>query len=99
MPAANVPRVDVPLADKWVHFTFFAGFTFLWLCAKPVTKPLWLFSMLSMGVAFGSLIELLQGAIPTLGRAAEVMDAVADSIGGLIGITIFAVCGAVVRHR
>ena len=89
MPAKNVPDINVPLADKWVHFIFFGGFTFLWLCARPILKPLWLLTMLFIAIAFGASIELMQGALPSLGRACEFMDAVADSIGGLLGIGLF----------
>lgn len=89
MPAMRVPKVNVPLIDKWVHFTFFGGFTFFWLCASPTLKTSRLVTVLLIAIAFGSLIEVLQGAFPSLGRASEFMDAVADSIGGLIGVLLF----------
>ncbi len=90
MPSRNVPKVDVPLVDKWVHFAFFGGFTFFWLCAGPTLKIARLATVLIIAIAFGSLIEILQGAFPSLGRASEFMDAVADSVGGIIGIVLFA---------
>lgn len=89
MPARNVPKVDVPLMDKWVHFTFFGGFTFFWLCSKPNIKTGWLLSILAIAVSFGCTIEVVQGLLPALGRASEVMDAAADSIGALLGIGLF----------
>ncbi len=91
MPARNVPHVAVPLIDKWVHFIFFGGFSLLWLCSNPTTKMVRLVLMLAIAVAFGCIIELLQGAFPTLGRASEGMDVVADAIGGLIGVVLFAI--------
>lgn len=99
MPAKNVPQVDVPLADKWVHFTFFGGFTFSWLCARPVFKTSWLITIGLVAVAFGALIEVLQGALPALGRASEFMDAVADSIGAVLGIILFSILAAIARKQ
>ena len=99
MPAPNVPKVDVPLADKWVHFTFFAGFTFFWLCAHPSLRASRLLTVLIIGIAFGSLIEVFQGLLPVLGRASEFMDAVADSIGALLGTILFFVSAAIAAKR
>ncbi len=91
MPARNVPHVAVPLIDKWVHFIFFGGFSFLWLCSNPTRKMVRLVLMLAISVAFGCIIEILQGAFPGLGRSSEVMDVVADAIGGAIGVTLFSI--------
>ena len=99
MPARNVPKVDVPLMDKWVHFTFFGGFTFFWLCSKPILSKAWLFSILAIAIAFGCAIEVLQGLLPALGRASEVMDAVADSIGAVLGVLIFSAFATVVKKK
>lgn len=89
MPSHRVPKVDMPLMDKWVHFVLFGGFTFLWLCARPAhrgTRPLFI---LAAGVLLGAVIELLQHALPSLGRAMELMDVVADGIGALLGVLLF----------
>ena len=93
MPAKDVPKVNVPLIDKWVHFTFFGGFSFLWLCAAPSLKMSRLLTVMLISVFFGSMIEIVQGAVPSLGRASEFMDAVADSVGAVLGIILF-VAGA-----
>lgn len=89
MPAANVPHVTVPLADKWVHFIFFGGFTFLWLCTPPSTRQVNLCLVLALAIAYGTIIEVLQGVFTSLGRSCEVMDVVADSIGGVLGVLVF----------
>ncbi len=99
MPAANVPKVEVPLIDKWVHFAFFGGFTFFWLCAKPSVKAIRLAAILLIAVTFGCLIELLQGALPALGRASEFMDAVADSIGALLGVIVFSIAAKIAGDK
>ena len=99
MPAKNVPKVDVPLMDKWVHFTFFGGFTFFWLCSRPALNKVWLLSIVAIAVAFGCAIEVLQGLLPALGRASEVMDAVADSIGAVLGVLIFSAFASVAKRK
>ena len=99
LPAKEIPRVDVPLIDKWVHFVLFGGFTFLWLCSRPLTKPAWLLTIFLTGVALGATIELLQGALSFLGRACEFMDAVADSIGALLGVFLFRGIAAISAKR
>jgi VanZ family protein len=88
-PGKELPKVDVPLIDKWVHLVMFGGFTFLWLCAKPVVKASRLVTLFLISVALGAFIELMQGLLSFLGRSMEFMDAVADSIGGLLGICLF----------
>lgn len=98
MPARNVPKVDVPLIDKWVHFVFFGGFTFLWLCGYPSLKTIRLLVVLLLAIALGCTIEVLQGALPCLGRAMEFMDAVADSIGGVLGVAVFVGCSRMRRR-
>ena len=91
-PGKDIPKVDVPLIDKWVHFALFGGFTFLWLCARPFIDRRWLFSLFLISVALGSFIEVMQGWLTFLGRSMELMDAVADSVGGLLGIGLFRLC-------
>ena len=91
-PGKEIPRVDVPLIDKWVHLVLFGGFTFLWLCARPIINLRSLLVLLLISVALGSFIEIMQGLLTFLGRSMELMDAVADSIGGLLGIGIFCLC-------
>ena len=88
-PGKEIPKVDVPYIDKWTHLVLFGGFTFLWLCTKPSQKTKWLIRLFLIAVAFGSFIELMQGLLSFLGRSMEFMDAVADAIGGLLGIGLF----------
>ena len=98
-PGKDLPKVDAPFIDKWVHLVLFGGFAFFWLCARPVVKLSWLFIVFIIGVALGASIELLQGALPSLGRACEFMDAVADSVGTLLGIGLFSAFAAAARAK
>lgn len=88
-PAPEIPKIDVPLIDKWTHFVLFGGFTFLWLCARPVRSTKALSILFFIALLFGALIEVLQGVLTFLGRSMEFMDAVADSLGGALGIGLF----------
>ena len=88
-PGKELPKVDVPFIDKWTHLVLFGGFTFLWLCARPVITPSSLFALFLLSVALGSFIEVMQGLLTFLGRSMEFMDAVADGVGGLLGIGLF----------
>ena len=92
MPAKEIPDVHVPFIDKWVHLVLFGGFTFLWLCARPKINFKSLIGMFLIAVALGAFIEIMQGILTFLGRSMELMDAVADSVGGLLGIRLFCLC-------
>lgn len=88
-PGRDLPKVDVPLIDKWTHLVLFGVFSFLWLCAHPIRSTRWLILLLLISITIGCLIELLQGYFTSLGRSMELMDAVADGLGGLLGILLF----------
>lgn len=89
IPGNEVPELDIPLMDKYVHFIIFAAFSFLWLCT--FTKPRFSAGLLLLiaSVALGYLVELLQGSGITTGRSYEEADVLADGIGGLIGVISF----------
>lgn len=88
-PAADIPQVDIPLIDKWTHIVLFGVFSFLWLCARPLLTTPWVTGLFIISVTFGAFIEMLQGTLTFLGRSMELMDGVADAIGGAVGIGIF----------
>lgn len=90
LPAKEIPNVDVPMADKWVHFVMFGLFAFLWLCAYPSRSISFLLLIIGISVATGWLVEFLQGSFPSLGRNRDNMDVLADAIGGLLGVLVFA---------
>ena len=95
-PGQDLPKVNVPLIDKWTHLILFGGFTFLWLCARPVRTTPWLMSLFLIATGLGAAIELLQGWLTFLGRSMELMDGVADAIGGALGIGLFCIIAATV---
>lgn len=90
-PGHDLPEVSVPFFDKWTHFIAFGVLTFLWLCAWPAYTKLQLFSFFFLATLMGCIIEVGQGALPSLGRSMELMDGVADAVGAVLGIAAFVV--------
>ncbi len=90
LPANEIPNVQVPLIDKWAHFIMFSGFSFLMLCSFTYYGAASLLKYWMLSIALGAFIEGLQAAFPGLGRCYEFMDIVADAIGGLLGMLLFA---------
>jgi VanZ family protein len=89
LPARDVPKVNVPLADKWVHFILFGVFSFLWLLSFKGFTIKDLFLIFAASVTLGWLVEFFQGILTFLGRSRDSMDILADSIGGLLGVVVF----------
>ncbi len=85
-PGRELPHSNIPFIDKWTHFVLFGVFAFLWLCVYPAAR-LWVMVLVSL--ALGILVEALQMWFVSLGRSGEVMDAVADGVGGVIGAALF----------
>jgi len=89
-PGDELPKSNIRLIDKWVHFLLFAPFCFLWLCAYPSLKPRNLALALVAGGGTGYLVEILQRSFPSLGRSYDIMDIAADAVGSLLGVILFA---------
>ena len=81
------PGTDVP-----IHFIAYAGLSFLvvwWLSFKwDILSPKRLIMVLVVLSCYGVLDELIQG-IPVLRRHPSLDDWVADTLGALLGITLF----------
>jgi VanZ family protein len=88
-PSKDIPEVDVPLIDKWTHVLMFGILTFLWMCARPIPKFSWRLMLFLIALVMGAFIELMQGALPSLGRSMEALDIIADAAGGALGVIIF----------
>jgi len=84
MPSKNIP-LPSSLSDKSNHLIAFAGFTFFWLFQ---TSRYWLIFIIA--VLYGIGIEFWQAILPeSFHRGFEWYDALADSIGGVLGIIIY----------
>lgn len=85
----ELPSFGISGMDKYVHFTFHFVFTFLWsiyfcsLFKNIVLKTM--FKVFLVSVTYGILIEILQEVFTTT-RKADIMDVLANAIGGLIAV-------------
>lgn len=88
----DVPVVAVDQADKIVHLCFYAVFSILWFQYLKTriknTKTLFL-SVFVFSVFFGIVIEICQSLF-TVSRQADLKDAIANTIGTLIGLAVMA---------
>lgn len=81
------PLEGVPLIDKWTHMIMYAGLTGAMMLdcmrnkIKASVKMMLIFLMIAIVV--GGALELLQ---PLVCRSCEMLDWIADSIGGVLGI-------------
>jgi VanZ family protein len=78
-PTRDLPSVN--LWDKAEHAVAFFGLTFLGVWAMPR----WRLRVAAAMLALGVVIEIAQAVMP-LGRDGDIRDAMADSVGILIGL-------------
>ena len=97
-PGKELPQSDIPFIDKWVHFALFAPFCFLWLLSWPSSSFSRLFIILLFGCFAGFLVEIFQKMFPALGRNYDFMDILADAVGALLGVLLFALCARLSRR-
>lgn len=95
IPGKEIPHLDIPLMDKWVHFLLFGVFSLLWMMAYPSEKIKHLLIIASIGALFGWLIEELQGLLSFLGRAKDLLDIEADLLGAFLGAFLFYICNKI----
>ena len=72
---------DLTTNDKWLHIGIFVLFGFLWRLASR--SSLW---VIGAGVAYGYAIEVYQGLMPIINRSYDLLDALADAIGTILGV-------------
>lgn len=84
IPSKNIP-LPSSLSDKSSHLIAFTGFTFFWLYQS---SRYWL--ILLIAVLYGIGIEFWQATLPeSFHRGFDWYDALADGIGGIIGLAIY----------
>lgn len=85
VPSSALPRVDIIVADKVVHFSMYAVFGVLVARSLDGIRSVKaFFAALAMLVVFGLLDEVHQSLVP--GRSTDVLDWFADSLGALMGL-------------
>lgn len=87
MPSSNFPKIPLfAHADKVAHFLMYLVFSFLFLWAwQPHIKKTKLLIPLCIVAIWGIFMEIVQKLL-TLNRQFEVLDIVANILGGLCGI-------------
>jgi len=91
---------DIPLADKWGHMLAYMVFA-LCLAGDSYTahmnKRVIYTVSLVLPVIYGGLIELIQPYFPP--RQGEMADWIADGIGAVIGVILFALFYIWYNHK
>jgi VanZ family protein len=90
--ATHLPRIRIPggASDKLAHFMAFAGLAFLMAWCLSSWRPSWraILTILAVVVAYAALDETTQMLVPT--RQTDVVDWMADVMGGLAGLLAYA---------
>ncbi len=81
----NLPNFN--MGDKIVHLLLYFILTFVWLLAYPALLKIKWFYLIII-IAWGILIEFLQAFVVT-GRSGDVYDALANTIGSVLGLYAF----------
>jgi len=93
IPYAQPPPLGIVYEDKWIHLLEYGGLGFLvarafyfqnrhgWLRRR------WFWMAVLATFAYGITDEIHQWFVP--GRYADILDAVADGLGGLLGAYFF----------
>lgn len=92
IPGNGLPP-SLTTGDKLMHVAIFLGFGFLWFQAG---YGAW--TVLLAGIGYGMLIEIWQGIMP-IDRSFDLYDALADTIGTILGIGLAWVIKKVVSHK
>ena len=89
----EIRNFNIPYGDKVVHFTFYfvaavLGSLFIVETKEVKSVLIKYLKILALSlIFFGIIIEVIQGAM-TVNRSGEVFDALANSIGVILGIII-----------
>lgn len=89
IPGEDVPKVNLPFVDKWVHVFIFCGCSFFWYCFFARSRFI-IGVRIFLGTVFlGCLVECIQGSGLVRHRSFETADILADATGAFIGLILF----------
>ena len=88
LPGKDIPDVNIPFIDKWVHLLLFGMLTLIWHLSQPIRNIKFAFILLIAAIFQGWIVEYIQGHF-TQGRTQDNMDTLADTTGAIIGIIMF----------
>lgn len=102
IPGRVYPRVSFTFADKVVHVAVYA--VLAWLCARSLHGPArgpfaWRVALtaIALAIAYGVTDEVHQIFVP--GRSADPRDVVADAVGAVLGVAVFALANRTQPNR
>lgn len=86
---SSVPKIKIIGNDKLVHFLFYLVFVIFWGLAKIQSyfKLKYDLIIVFIAILYGIIIEVLQGVL-TQTRQADFYDALANSLGALVGYAV-----------
>jgi VanZ family protein len=87
MPARESGPGLIPHIDKLVHFGMFAGFSLLWMNARP-PRPrgrAWGAAVLAAALVLAVATEVAQG-LPAVNRDPDPLDGLADAVGAFVAV-------------
>ena len=90
LPARDFPQLPLfPGADKVVHICMYLGLVVLacWSMHAEVKRK-WYFAIIFFAIGWGVMMEVFQ-YLMLLGRSFELYDILANSLGALIGVSIY----------
>ena len=95
MPGADLPDMGFDFTDKLAHFALFAGYGWLWMAALSGSLKRRLLLVLCSGLLLAVGSEVTQALLPY--RSADPLDAVADTVGLLLAVILYALYAAKVK--
>lgn len=97
IPGRDIPHAALFEFDKLLHVGIFVVFAWLWMRAVDSITRLRAGGVFAFGVIFAIMSEVYQGMLP-FERSADPMDALADTIGIVLGIALFYLLPGRTRH-
>ena len=103
-PFREMPEMPVRLMDKWVHFVMYGGTCLViwWEYWQQHTKIDWQHAAIGaivLPICMGCILELMQEYMTT-SRSGDWLDAVANTIGVLLGAVVgYYVVPRILRQR
>ena len=92
--SANIPKIEISGADKYVHAIIHILFTFLWFMSFlkfGIAFSKSIFYAFLFSVAFGLLIEILQKTLTTT-RQFDIFDIISNISGAVLTYIIVLIC-------
>lgn len=97
IPGQDLPQTSLLQFDKLIHVGIFVVFAWLWMRAIDSITRMRAGGVFAFGVIFAIMTEIYQGMLP-FERSPDPLDAMADTVGILIGIALFYLLPGRVRH-